>query len=318
MDSAIKQVEGYGSSLYYSYTRSEWSALNGNVKINLPDNIISSVLALNDRLTGSEIQDYYFPLAQLLQLSIINNEDLYTKRNSFLGLNTGKVPYIIGVTGSVAVGKSTTSRLLKTLLLKINPEYNIYIVSTDNFLKNNKKLEEEHILARKGFPESFEIDRLINFLLEIKSGIHNMEIPIYSHIKYDITSEKQRIENPDIIILEGLNTLQINDNTNHHDVYVSDFIDFSIYIDSKEKYVKQWYIERFLMLMDTAFKNRDSYFRNFAELTREEAIKTASEIWDSINGVNYRQNIIKTRYRASLIIEKGKNHHIENIKMRKL
>lgn len=288
------------------------------MNITLPDNIVSSVIALNDRLTVPEIQDYYFPLAGLLQLSIVNNHNLYRGRNSFIGLDTVKVPYIIGVTGSVAVGKSTASRLLKTLLLKINPEYNIYIVSTDNFLKNNKKLENEHILSRKGFPESYEIDNLINFLLNMKSGVHDIEIPVYSHLKYDITGDVQKIESPDILILEGLNILQINGNAGHHDVYVSNFIDFSIYLDAREEYIKQWFIERFLMLMDTAFKDKDSYFKKFAGLNKMDAIKTASEIWDSVNGINYRKNIIKTKYRADLIIEKGMKHDIEKIMMRKL
>ncbi len=318
MDGQTVKKKGYGEGLYYSFTREEWASLDNHTDIKFSEKDISSVVALNDIITESEIRDYYFPITNLLQLYINNNRLLHQERNKFLGSKIEKVPYIIGVTGSVAVGKSTTSRLLKTLLCKINPDYNIYIVTTDNFLKNNKKLEKENILNRKGFPESYEIENLIDFLISMKSGISSVQIPVYSHLKYDITEEKQVINNPDIIILEGLNILQINSNTKHHDVYVSDFLDFSIYIDSREEYVKQWFIERFFILMDTAFKDKNSYFRNYAGLSREEAIAIASKIWDSINGLNYRENIMKTKYRGGLIIEKGRDHSIENIMMRKL
>jgi type I pantothenate kinase len=306
------------SSLYLNFGRDEWSKRRGNLNITLSQNDIKGILALNDKITASEIEDFYFPITRLLQLSINNNKNLYTERNNFIGIKPRKVPFIIGVTGSVAVGKSTTSRLLKTLLQKSNPDYRIYIVSTDNFLKSNDQLSKENIMERKGFPESYETQELINFLVDIKSGMTHTEIPVYSHLKYDILPEKQELVDPDILIIEGLNILQVNSLGRQDEIYVSDFLDFSIFIDSKVEYIKEWFIERFFLLMDTAFKDKDSYFRKYSELSMEEARELSSEIWDNINGKNYSENIVKTRYRAELIIEKGKNHNIEKIMMKKL
>jgi type I pantothenate kinase len=306
------------SNLYLKFDRNEWAKRSGNLNIKMSDDDIKGVLALNDKITPSEISDFYFPITRLLQLSINNNKKLYRDRNEFIGINPEKVPFIIGVTGSVAVGKSTTSRLLKTLLDRINPDYNTYIVSTDNFLKSNARLEKENLLERKGFPESFDMQALINFLIDIKSGKGHIEIPVYSHLKYDILPEKQVISNPDILILEGLNILQVNKLGKKDEIYVSDFLDFSIFIDANVEDIKGWFIERFFMLMDTAFRDKDSYFRKYSELSRKEAIELSSSIWDNINGKNYSENIIKTRYRAELIIEKGKNHDIKCILMKKL
>ncbi len=306
------------SSLYLNFDRDEWAKRRGNLNIALSDNDINGILALNDKITPHEIQDFYFPITRLLQLSINNNKNLYVERNKFMEIKPQKVPFIIGVTGSVAVGKSTTSRLLKTLLQRINPDYKIYIVSTDNFLKSNARLKEENIMERKGFPESYDTPELINFLIDIKSGITRTQIPVYSHLKYDILTEKQELVDPDILILEGLNILQVKSPGRQDEIYVSDFLDFSIFIDSKVEYIKEWFIERFFMLMDTAFKDKDSYFRKYSDLTGKEARELSSQIWDNINGKNYSENIVKTRYRAELIIEKGKNHNIEKIMMKKL
>ncbi|WP_337860794.1 type I pantothenate kinase [Ferroplasma sp.] len=306
------------SSLYLKFNRNEWAKRRGNLDIKMSDNDIKGIVALNDKITPSEISDFYLPITRLLQLSINNNKKLYRERNDFIGINPEKVPFIIGVTGSVAVGKSTTSRLLKTLLDRINPEYNIYIVSTDNFLKSNATLQKENRLERKGFPESFDIQALLNFLVDIKAGKNHIEIPVYSHLKYDVLPEKQEITNPDILILEGLNILQVNKLGRQNEIYVSDFLDFSIFIDANVEYIKEWFIQRFFILMDTAFRDRNSYFQKYSQLGKEEAIKLASSIWDNINGKNYLENIIKTRYRAELIIEKGKNHNIENIMLKKL
>jgi type I pantothenate kinase len=318
MDTTGLSSEKISSSLYLRFKRDEWAKRRGNLNIKMSGEDIKRVLALNDKITASEISDFYFPITRLLHLSINNNKSLYTVRNDFIGISPKKVPFIIGVTGSVAVGKSTTSRLLKILLQKINPEYNIYIVSTDNFLKSNTRLRRENLMDRKGFPESYETQKLINFLVDIKSGVTNTEIPKYSHLKYDIMPEKQQIIDPDILIIEGLNILQVNSSGKQNEIYVSDFLDFSIFIDANVKYIKQWFIERFFLLMDTAFRDKNSYFKKYSEFTREEAIEMASGVWDNINGKNYSENIIKTRYRAELIIEKGKNHNIEKILMKKL
>lgn len=318
MDEAPVSQGKIRSSLYLMFNRDEWARRRGNLDIKLSSNDVKKVLALNDKITESEIRDFYFPITRLLQLSINNNKNLYIERNKFIGINPDKVPFIIGVTGSVAVGKSTTSRLLKTLLERINPEYRIYIVSTDNFLKNNARLREENLMERKGFPESYDMQNLISFLVDAKSGTSLLEIPVYSHLKYDVLQEKQEIVNPDIIILEGLNILQIDHSRTANQIYVSDFLDFSIFIDANVGFIKQWFIERFFLLMETAFKDKNSYFQKYSQFSRKDALETASKIWDDINGKNYEENIVKTRYRAELIIEKEKDHSIAKIMMKKL
>ena len=318
MDERTVSSGRISSSLYLSFNRDQWAQRRGNLDIKISADDLKKILALNDKITGSEVKDFYFPITRLLELSINNDRNLYIKRNKFIGINPAKVPFIIGVTGSVAVGKSTTSRLLKTLLERINPEYKIYIVSTDNFLKNNARLKEENLMERKGFPESYDMQALISFLVDIKSGKSSTEIPIYSHLKYDILPEKQEIDNPDILILEGLNILQVDNSRASNHIYVSDFLDFSIFIDAAVEYVKQWFIERFFILMETAFRDKNSYFQKYSKVSREEGAETASRIWDNINGKNYEENIIKTRYRAELIIEKGRDHSIQRIMMKKL
>lgn len=318
MDEAPVSQGKIRSSLYLMFNRDEWARRRGNLDIKLSSNDVKKVLALNDKITESEIRDFYFPITRLLQLSINNNKNLYIERNKFIGINPDKVPFIIGVTGSVAVGKSTTSRLLKTLLERINPEYRIYIVSTDNFLKNNARLREENLMERKGFPESYDMQNLISFLVDAKSGTSLLEIPVYSHLKYDVLQEKQEIINPDILILEGLNILQIDHSRTANQIYVSDFLDFSIFIDANVGFIKQWFIERFFLLMETAFKDKNSYFQKYSQFSRKDALETASKIWDDINGKNYEENIVKTRYRAELIIEKEKDHSIAKIMMKKL
>ena len=318
MDEAPVSQGKIRSSLYLMFNRDEWARRRGNLDIKLSSNDVKKVLALNDKITESEIRDFYFPITRLLQLSINNNKNLYMERNRFIGINPDKMPFIIGVTGSVAVGKSTTSRLLKTLLERINPEYRIYIVSTDNFLKNNARLREENLMERKGFPESYDMQNLISFLVDAKSGTSLLEIPVYSHLKYDVLQEKQEIINPDILILEGLNILQIDHSKTANQIYVSDFLDFSIFIDANVGFIKQWFIERFFLLMETAFKDKNSYFQKYSQFSRKDALETASKIWDDINGKNYEENIVKTRYRAELIIEKEKDHSIAKIMMKKL
>ena len=318
MDEAPVSQGKIRSSLYLMFNRDEWARRRGNLDIKLSSNDVKKVLALNDKITESEIRDFYFPITRLLELSINNNKNLYMERNRFIGINPDKMPFIIGVTGSVAVGKSTTSRLLKTLLERINPEYRIYIVSTDNFLKNNARLREENLMERKGFPESYDMQNLISFLVDAKSGTSLLEIPVYSHLKYDVLQEKQEIINPDILILEGLNILQIDHSKTANQIYVSDFLDFSIFIDANVGFIKQWFIERFFLLMETAFKDKNSYFQKYSQFSRKDALETASKIWDDINGKNYEENIVKTRYRAELIIEKEKDHSIAKIMMKKL
>jgi type I pantothenate kinase len=227
-----------------------------------------------------------------------------------------KVPYVIGVAGSVAVGKSTFARILQALLAQWPDHPQVDLITTDGFLRPNRVLEERGIMHRKGFPESYDTRELIRVMREIKSGRRNVEAPVYSHVVYDIVDgERIVIDQPDIVILEGLNVLQSGDQGAD---FVSDYFDFSIYIDADEHDVEQWYVDRFLALRESVFKNPDSFFRFYADLTDEEAVDTAKEIWRSINGLNLRENILPTRDRASLILQKSRDHRIDKVQLRRL
>ncbi|WP_105874573.1 type I pantothenate kinase, partial [Haemophilus influenzae] len=235
----------------------------------------------------------------------------------FLGRNKTKVPYIISIAGSVAVGKSTSARILQSLLSHWPAERKVDLITTDGFLYPLEKLKKDHLLHKKGFPISYDTPKLIHFLADVKSGKTEVEAPIYSHLTYDIIPDKFNVINkPDILILEGLNVLQTGNNKTNQ-TFVSDFVDFSIYVDAEEKLLKEWYIKRFLKFRESAFNDPNSYFKHYANLSKEESITTASKIWDEINGLNLNQNILPTRERANLILKKGHNHQVELIKLRK-
>ncbi|MCU0495465.1 MAG: type I pantothenate kinase, partial [Chloroflexaceae bacterium] len=240
---------------------------------------------------------------------------------AYLGTPVDKVPYGIGVAGSVAVGKSTTARLLQALLARGPGQPRVDLVTTDGFLYPNRMLQERGMMHRKGFPESYDRRRLVEFMVDVKSGRANLAVPIYSHLSYDILSDEvQTVDRPDILIVEGLNVLQrgVGRSGRVPHVFVSDFFDFSIYVHADEKHLLQWYIKRFLKLRETAFRDSASYFRRYASLSDDEAVATARRIWNEINGVNLRTNIEPTRKRAQLILEKGANHALERVLLRKL
>jgi type I pantothenate kinase len=268
-----------------------------------------------------EVIEVYLPLSRLLNLYVAATQSLYKVTDTFLGKPTSKVPYIIGIAGSVAGGKSTTARILRALLARWPDHPEVDLVTTDGFLYPNRVLEERGLMSRKGFPESYDVRRLLRFVNYVKSGVPEVAAPVYSHLVYDVLPEEAKIVcQPDIMILEGLNVLQTG-NGGQRDVpgtFISDFFDFSIYVDAEDADLERWYVDRFLTLRDTVFQDKDSYFNRYASLSTGEAKDVARGIWAEINGPNLAQNIKPTRERARLILEKGPDHSVRSVKLRKL
>ncbi|MCL6598509.1 MAG: type I pantothenate kinase [Alicyclobacillus macrosporangiidus] len=309
-------------SPYITFSREEWRHLRDSTPLPLTEAELEQLRGINERVSMDEVADIYLPLSRLLNLYVAATQNLYQATNTFLGHLEAKVPYIIGIAGSVAVGKSTTARIIQALLARWPNHPKVDLVTTDGFLYPNRVLEERGLMKRKGFPESYDVRRLIQFVADVKSGKPEVLAPVYSHLTYDIVpGEFIRIRQPDIMILEGLNVLQTNPDSGRKrapQVFVSDFFDFSIYVDAKEEHIKRWYVERFQTLRETAFRDEKSYFRRYADLTAEEAERTALSIWEEINAVNLRENIAPTRNRAHLILEKAEDHTVRQVLLRKL
>ncbi|EOX4856430.1 type I pantothenate kinase [Haemophilus influenzae] len=302
---------------FLSFNRKQWAELRKSVPLKLTEQDLKPLLGFNEELSLNEVSMIYLPLARLINYYIDENLRRQAVLHRFLGRNKTKVPYIISIAGSVAVGKSTSARILQSLLSHWPAERKVDLITTDGFLYPLEKLKKDHLLHKKGFPISYDTPKLIHFLADVKSGKTEVEAPIYSHLTYDIIPDKFNVINkPDILILEGLNVLQTGNNKTNQ-TFVSDFVDFSIYVDAEEKLLKEWYIKRFLKFRESAFNDPNSYFKHYANLSKEESITTASKIWDEINGLNLNQNILPTRERANLILKKGHNHQVELIKLRK-
>lgn len=302
-------------SSYIEFDRDQWAALRDHMPLSLTPEELEQVKGLNEQVSISEVEEIYLPLTRLINLHVAAYQHLHRTATEFLGSRSQKTPFIIGIAGSVAVGKSTTARLLQMLLSRWENHPKVDLVTTDGFLYPNRILENKVLMNRKGFPESYDIKKLIAFMRDVKSGKSNVEAPIYSHLEYDILPhEKQLISSPDILIVEGINVLQVNKESH---VFVSDFFDFSLYVDAHEHDIERWYIERFRMLRDTAFQNPKSYFHRFASLTETEAINTATHIWKEINARNLHENILPTRGRAQVILKKGTNHEVQRVLLRK-
>lgn len=309
-------------SRYTHFAREQWRALRANTPLLLTEQELVSLRGINDQVSLGEVEDIYVPLSRLLNLHVAAIQHLYEARREFMGgaPTPRKVPYIIGIAGSVAVGKSTFSRVLRACLARWPDHARVDLVTTDGFLYPNRILEQRGIMNRKGFPESYDQRLLLQFLADIKAGIANTSAPVYSHLHYDIIpGASQPVEQPDIMILEGLNVLQSPDGQRGASrVFVSDFFDFSIYLDAGEKTIERWYVERFLRLRETVFRDPSSYFHRYASLTEAEAIDTARRIWQEINLVNLHENIGPTRERAHVILEKGEGHQVTTVKLRSI
>jgi type I pantothenate kinase len=308
------------SSPYMLFNREQWAALRKSEPQPLSQQDIDNLKGINESLSLEEIIEIYLPLSRLLNFYISSNLRRQSVLDQFLGRESVKIPYIISIAGSVAVGKSTTARVLQALLTSLPKHRKVDLVTTDGFLLPNQVLKERNLMKKKGFPQSYDIVSLLNFVADIKSGKPQVTAPVYSHLVYDIVpNEVQVIDQPDVLILEGLNVLQSGMNYPHapHRVFVSDFVDFSIYVDASEELLHTWYIERFLKFRQGAFADPDSYFHHYAQLPEEEATNIAHQIWQEINGRNLRENILPTRERASLILTKGNNHLIEEVKLRR-
>lgn len=305
---------------FLTFERNQWAELRKSVPLKLTEQDLKPLLGFNEDLSLTEVSTIYLPLARLIHYYIEENLKRQAVLHRFLGREVPKVPYIISIAGSVSVGKSTCARILQALLSQYPNERRVDLITTDGFLYPLATLKEKNLLQKKGFPESYDIHRLIGFVSDLKSGKRNVSAPIYSHLTYDIIPEQFSIvDQPDIVILEGLNVLQsgMNYPSSPHNVFVSDFVDFSIYVDADESLLKQWYINRFLKFRRSAFSDPNAYFHHYSKLSEQEAIATATSIWDEINGLNLRQNILPSRERANLILIKGDNHAIETVKLRK-
>ena len=309
-------TEASGMAPYVTFTREEWAGLAADLPVPLSEADLRELHGIYEEVSLEEVDDIYVPLARLLSLHVEAAQGLHRTTETFLGGLPGKVPYVIGIAGSVAAGKSTTARILQAVLARWPSHPRVDLITTDGFLYPNEELEARRLMQRKGFPESYDLRALITFASELKSGKSPLEAPVYSHLQYDLVpGVQQRVVNPDIVIIEGLNVLQTGAD---QPVFISDFFDFSIYVDASRENLRHWYIERFMKLRDTVFRDSDSYFHRFAELDDETARETAGWIWNEINERNLIANIEPTRERASLILEKGAGHTVQSVRLRRL
>ena len=306
---------------YRTFSRSEWASLRAGTPMTLAPNELDELSGIIEPLSVEEVEQIYLPLSRLLNLHVAAAQKLDSVTSKFLGKRDLKVPFIIGVSGSVAVGKSTTARVLRALLARWPNHPRVDLITTDGFLYPNEELKKRGLMDRKGFPESFDRTRLLNFLIDLKSGVKKVDVPIYSHFHYDVLEDQKIIvEQPDIVILEGLNVLQSPHQKTppSHSPLVSDFFDFSIFIDADADHIRDWYLERFMRLRTTAFRDPAAYFHRYATLSKKEARRRALDIWNTINLKNLRDNILPTRERARLILRKEDDHHVHSVMLRKL
>lgn len=299
---------------YDRFDRQTWHSFFPSDKVMLTQENLDDIKSLNDRISIADVQEIYMPLMKLLQLQYQNYLQMQLQKQTFLKQPSRRIPYIIGIAGPVAVGKSTTARLLQILLTRLMPDMRVELVTTDGFLYSNAELKRRGLMDRKGFPESYDMDKLVTFLNDVKAGKDEVDAPTYSHSVYDVMPEKpQRIIKPDILIVEGINVLQL---PTSQPIYVSDFFDWSIYVDANSELIQHWYLERFGILLDTAFQDPNNYYYPWAQGDREKAFEMAKDVWKKINLVNLKQYILPTRTRADVILHKTNHHLIDHVYLR--
>ena len=309
-------IDAADADRYERFDRNEWAKLRAQTPLTLSESDLNELRGINDRIDLEEVVAVYLPLTRLLNLYVSATQNLHRVSSTFLGTLAPKMPYVIGIAGSVAVGKSTSARILQALLTHWPEHPRVELITTDGFLYPNATLEARGIMNRKGFPESYDTRLLLQFLRNVKAGNAEVSAPVYSHIFYDIIEgEIEVVRQPDILIIEGLNVLQVGSEASE---FVSDYFDFSIYIDADESDIENWYVERFLALRQTVFKNPESFFAHFVNLSEVEAVDVARNIWREINGRNLHDNIAPTRLRASLVLHKQADHRISDVHLRKL
>ena len=309
-------IDSPNSARYLAFGRDEWADLRAATPLTIRERDLEELQGINEKIDLDEVAAVYLPLTRLINLYVSATQNLHKVSATFLGAMAPKVPYVIGIAGSVAVGKSTFARILQALLARWPDHPRVDLITTDGFLFPNAVLDDRGIMNRKGFPESYDTKALLSFLRDVKSGASEVTAPVYSHVVYDIVDDERiTVNQPDILILEGLNVLQVGSESNE---FVSDYFDFSIYIDAAEEDIEKWYIDRFQALRETVFRNPDSFFQHYAHLTDDEAVEMARTIWREINGKNLVENIEPTKSRASLLVKKGADHRVTKVNLRRL
>lgn len=318
---SAKEMRRRYPDLYEKFSREQWAKLRANMPLEISHEDLDELRGLNDPVSLDEVEAIYLPLGRLLNIHIATAHGLERVKDSFLGRPSARPAYIIAVTGSVAVGKSTFSRVLAQVLSRWADHPSVELVTTDGFLLPNSVLEKRGMMERKGFPESYDLRKMLDFMIALRQGAKTLKVPLYSHDSYDIVpNEFLEIRRPEILILEGLNLLQMNllGETRTPKIFASDLIDFSIYVDAEEANVRKWYIERFMLLKNTAFRNPRSFFHRYASMNDDEAREIAGKVWERINLVNLVTNVAPTRERAQVVMQKGRDHRVREVWLRRV